>query len=219
MITIKSFEIAHLDDLYRISLETGHAGRDASALYGDPKLMGHIYSAPYAHLEPDLVLLAADHLGIAGFALGVMDTQAWEDRLEREWWPKLRTQYQQPSQIPVSDWTADQRRVHMIHHPARAPSEISAAYPAHLHLNLLPRLQGAGVGRFLLQAWLDLVASREPRAVHVGINRQNQRAVRFWRRTGFREIVSSTSERGRTIWMGRKLSMADGVPVQIDRSS
>src|SRR5690242_14437708 len=92
MITIRSFEDLFLNDLYHISLATGHMGADASHLHADSKLMGHIYSGPYARLEPSLVLIVMDDRGVAGFALGVADTAIWEDRLEREWWPRLRTE-------------------------------------------------------------------------------------------------------------------------------
>jgi GNAT superfamily N-acetyltransferase len=217
MITIRNFEDAYLHDLYRISLATGHLGGDASHLYADPKLMGHIYSAPYARLEPSLVLIAMDDHGVAGFALGVVDTATWEDRLEREWWPTLRVEYQDPSRLPESGWTPDQRRAHMIHHPTRAPSEVAMSYPAHLHLNLLPRLQGAGVGSRLLAAWLDLVARRSPPAVHVGVNRHNERAMRFWARAGFSALEPQTSEPSRTIWLGRRLASSHGASGELDR--
>ena len=49
-------------------LATGHEGGDASHLYEDAKLMGQIYSAPYALLEPTLVLVVADGDEVAGFA-------------------------------------------------------------------------------------------------------------------------------------------------------
>jgi len=57
---LRQFQSEDLSVLYAISLETGHLGGDASHLYGDPRLIGHIYSAPYALLDPDLVLVAAD---------------------------------------------------------------------------------------------------------------------------------------------------------------
>ncbi len=33
---------------------------DTSHLYADPRLMGHIYAAPYALLEPALALVVED---------------------------------------------------------------------------------------------------------------------------------------------------------------
>ncbi len=206
MISVEAYQDKYLPDLYRISLATGHLGGDASGLYDDPKMMGHIYSAPYGTLEPSLVLLAMDEQGVAGFALGAADTQAWEDKLEREWWPRLRSHYQDPSDLPPTEWTQDQRRAHMIHHPARVLPEVSSQYPAHMHMNLLPRVQGAGVGSRLLEAWFDLLAPLGPKAVHVGVNRQNEKAVRFWSRSGFDEIRLAAAEPDRTLWMGRRLS-------------
>ncbi len=52
--------------------------------HGDGRLIGHIYSAPYASLDPALVLVAVDAAGACAAAAGALDTAAWEDRLERE---------------------------------------------------------------------------------------------------------------------------------------
>lgn len=41
-----------LDQIYGISLATGAGGRDASRLYGDSRLVGHIYSAPLCRAQP-----------------------------------------------------------------------------------------------------------------------------------------------------------------------
>src|SRR5262245_12864148 len=102
-----------LDAFYAISLATGLAGGDAAHLYEDGMLMGHIYSAPYACLEPDLALVVEDSAGVAGFAVGTTDTESWEARLERDWWPRLRMQYPDPEGTS-GDWTADQKRCAVI---------------------------------------------------------------------------------------------------------
>lgn len=87
---IRPFKEADLDACYAISLATGLAGGDASHLYRDRKMMGHIYVAPYARLAPELTFVVEDAQGVAGFVAGTVDTSAWEDRLERDWWPALR---------------------------------------------------------------------------------------------------------------------------------
>ena len=110
MLTVRPFQADDLDALYDISLATGAAGGEASHIYADPKLMGHIYSAPYAKLEPQLALLVEDEHGVAGFAVGTTDTTAWEERLEREWWPSLRAQYAMPPEADTSAWTQDRLR-------------------------------------------------------------------------------------------------------------
>jgi GNAT superfamily N-acetyltransferase len=205
MVTLRLFQPDDLSALYAISLATGHAGVDASRLYRDPNLIGHIYAAPYARLAPDQALVAVDEHGVAGFAVGTLDTSTWEDTLERLWWPALRARYPAPANTPNAP-TPDQRRIAMIHRPERAPSAVTQAYPAHLHLNLLPRAQGHGIGSVLLQAWLDL--ARSP-AVHVGVNAGNIGAAAFWRARGFRLLEQPE---GRTIWMGREPSVRPQVP-------
>ena len=56
MAEIRAVRPSDLDDLYRICLATGAGGGDASALYRDPKLLGHVYAAPYAVFSPQSVL-------------------------------------------------------------------------------------------------------------------------------------------------------------------
>lgn len=158
--------------------------------------MGHIYSAPYALLETSLAFVAEDADGVAGFAVGARETLAWEDRLERDWWPTLRKRYSDPPHDDASGWTADQRRAHTIHHPTQTPPEIATAYPAHVHLNLLPRLQSRGLGRRLFAEWHQAAGLG---AVHVGVNRANTRAIGFWQKLGFAEIGANE----RTVWLGR----------------
>jgi GNAT superfamily N-acetyltransferase len=202
---IRPFEPADLEACYAISLATGFEGGDASHLYRDPKMMGHIYVAPYALLEPALALVVQDGDGVAGFAVGTADTVAWEARLEREWWPSLRRQYADPIDVPPADRTPDQRRAFMIHHPEKTPAAIAGKFPAHLHLNLLPRTQRRGVGSALVTAWLEKAGAH---AVHVGVNRANGGAVRFWAAHAFEALTVP----GRTLWMGR----ARRASIQID---
>jgi GNAT superfamily N-acetyltransferase len=101
-------------------------------------------------------VVAADEEGVGGFVLGAIDTVTWEERLERSWWPRLRRQYPAPNPEARGSWNADQRRISMIHNPEHAPIQVVREFPAHLHLNLAPRLQGRGVGTRLFHAWLRL---------------------------------------------------------------
>jgi GNAT superfamily N-acetyltransferase len=201
-------QASDLDAFYAISLATGHAGGDATHLYEDRMLMGHIYSAPYAHLQPDLALVVEDDAGVGGFAVGAIETATWEARLERDWWPHLRSRYPDPGE-PSSAWTADQKRWAMIHHPELTPATVAKSYPAHLHLNLLPRLQNQGHGAMLAQAWLQIAKEKRANAVHVGVNRINVRAVRFWARCGFEPLTADDGMQ-RTVWMGGLLTSGQG---------
>ena len=199
---VRGFKEADLDACYAISLETGLAGGDASHVYVDPRLMGHIYVAPYALLDPTLAFVVEDGNGVAGFAVGTADTVAWEGRLEREWWPSLRARYADPAGVPPALQTPDQRRAFMIHHPTPTPAAVVARFPAHLHLNLLPRLQHQRIGSKLLDTWRQAASGRGTRATHVGVNRSNEGAIGFWRARGFEALALEGQTVGRTLWMG-----------------
>ncbi|MFT4184559.1 MAG: GNAT family N-acetyltransferase, partial [Rhizobium sp.] len=93
MINLRAVQSGDIDQLYVISLVTGDAGRDATPLHRDGRMIGHIYSVPYAVLSPETVFVAEDEEGVCGYIAGVFDTVAFEDRLEREWWPQLRERY------------------------------------------------------------------------------------------------------------------------------
>lgn len=185
--------------LYEIALKTGDAGEDATALYKDPKLVGHIYAAPYAIFEPQSCFVAEDDEGVAGYIVGASNTSAFADRLEADWWPLLRPQYEDPSDIPFDEWTADQLRAFLIHNPHQTPQRIVDTYPSHLHINLLPRMQGQKIGYQLMERFLATMDMAGSRGVHLGVSATNERAIRFYENFGFRE-AQHRKDRGETIW-------------------
>jgi ribosomal protein S18 acetylase RimI-like enzyme len=193
MVEIRAFRPADLDDLYSICLATGAGGDDASTLYRDPKLLGHIYAGPYALLSPRSVFVVEDPDGVGGYIVGVSDTRDFESQLEAKWWPGLRRLYHAPSDKPRADWNQDQLMSYKIHHPSRTASEIVEPYPSHLHINLLPRLRGRGVGRRLMARWLGAVREMGSRGAHLAVGATNRRAIRFYRACGFRELGRPSS--------------------------
>ncbi len=206
MVKIRPCAPGDLDDLYHIALMTGASGQDATALYRDPKLVGHIYAAPYAVLAPECAFVAEDARGVAGYIVGAVDTVAFEAMLEAEWWPRLRPLYEDPSDIPYADWTADQLRGWQIHHPRLTPQRVTALYPSHLHINLLPRLQGQGVGRQLIETWLDTVRALGSNGAHLGVNPDNLAAMRFYRACGWREPVLEKPPPKGVVWFAKALN-------------
>ena len=157
MAAIHPFRNGDRRALYAICLATGDAGADAAHLYTDPDLIGQVYAGGYAACAPETAFVAEDEGAVGGYIIGPADTRAFEARLEAEWWPALRARYADPPGVPA---TPDERMAHLIHHPARMPRRIVEDYPAHLHINLLPRLQGQGIGRLLI-ARCDAVAVRK----------------------------------------------------------
>lgn len=198
MVTVRAYRADDLDALYQICLVTGDAGRDASALHNDPQLIGHLYSAPYGVIEPDLVLIAEDELGVCGYIVGTYDTDSFAAKLDANWWPELRRRYADTTDLSA----ADRARVAAIIEPHRPPAELVATYPAHIHMNLLKRARGQRVGSRLLDAWRDRAKAAGVRGIHLGASASNSGGIAFWTRSGF--VPQSTI--GSTVWFGMHLA-------------
>ena len=175
-------------DLYEICLRTGDAGQDATGRYDDPDLLGEVYVGPYLALEPRfafVVTLDEEPEGHSqGYCLGALDSGQFAQRCEREWWPALRAQYP----LDSARREADQALVRVIHQPPSAPTRLTDRYPSHLHIDLLPSLQGQGAGRALLERLLAALADAGSPGVHLGVATENTHAIGFYQRLGFAEV-------------------------------
>lgn len=180
IVDIRPAEPADLDALYDICLRTGDAGQDASGVITDRRLLGHLFVAPYAVLEPELAFVAVDDEGVAGYVVGTADTRAFEARLEADWYPALRERYPDGSGEGF-----DAMLVALLHHTIHADDSIVATHPAHLHIDLLPRLQGAGMGSRLMATMHEACRARGAPGLHLGVSQRNTRALGFYRHLGY----------------------------------
>jgi ribosomal protein S18 acetylase RimI-like enzyme len=186
---VRPYRASDLDDLYRICLQTGDSGEDATSMFEDPRILGHVFAAPYGLFEPSLAFVAEDELGVGGYVVGALDSKAFEKRLGTDWWPALRDRYSAPpSEIPSDQWTPDQRAAGFIHAPLKVPDDLAEHYPSHLHVNLVPRLQSQGLGRLLMDTLMCALREQESVGLHFFVWLTNQRAIGFYRHLGFTMI-------------------------------
>lgn len=186
MAELRPYRPEDRDALYDICLKTGAAGWDATQLYRDPELVGHVYAGPYVALSPETIFVVEDEFGVGGYIVGPADTRSFETACEAEWWPALRARY--PEYDPGDD-SLDARMIRHIHHPPRTPDPIAESHPAHLHINLLSRLQGQGWGRKLIGTWRAKMAKLGASACHLAVGLGNPEAIAFYRAYGFDEIA------------------------------
>ncbi len=184
--SIRPYHPTDIVALYEVCLKTGDSGEDATHLYKDRELLGHMYAAPYLAYEPDLAFVLT-HQGVpVGYVLGTRDSEAFAARCERDWYPILRARYPLP---PAEDTSRDARMIRAFHETATTNPEL-ADFPAHLHIDLLPVGQGQGWGRRMIETFLARLRQLEVSAVHLGVGKHNQRAIGFYERVGFEKVVT-----------------------------
>lgn len=189
---------------YYVCLKTGDHGNDGESFYrDDPDALGRIYVGPYLAFEPDLSLILEDKQGICGYALAALDSRSFYARYDAEWRPAVCARFPEP-QGDFRNWSRVQQVHYSYHHPNYFCPEPYAAYPSHLHIDLLARAQGHGYGRQLLERLMEKLRQRGSRGTHLGVSVLNPRAFGFYQRLGFHELIRTGSIDG-AIYMGKSL--------------
>lgn len=207
-VRIRPYRDADRDALYDICVRTADAGEDSRHLYPDLDLMPSIFAAPYVRLEPDLAFVADDGERAVGYIVGTADTPAFVTAYRDEWLPVLAGRYPAPRRPPASP---TEEMIALMHNPERMVLPELAAYPAHLHIDLLPGHQRAGHGRALMTAFLHALAAKGVPAVHLSMLTVNTRARAFYDRLGFHEIP--VPDPGPVTYLGRSTEPPVEPPV------
>lgn len=186
---IRGYAAADYDAIGRVCLLTAEAGLSAEGLYVSDDLMPDIFARPYVELEPSLATVVDDG-EVGGYILGVADTARFVARFREEWVPRLAEKYEHTQPVVTKD---DLIR-HLGFWPERMLIPELDDYPAHLHIDLLPRLQGQGLGRQLIDTLIAQLRSRGVPGLHLSMDAANTGARAFYDRLGFTELPSSTAE-------------------------
>jgi ribosomal protein S18 acetylase RimI-like enzyme len=171
--------------LYDVCVRTAHQGGDSRHIYPDYDLMPSIFAGPYLQFEPDLAFVLDNGERTVGYILGTADTAAFATKYRTLWLPALAARYPAPKEPPR---TPSQTILALMHNPERMVLPELEAYPAHLHIDLLPAYQRQGHGRELMRVFLSTLRRKQVPAVHLGMATANVAARAFYDRLGFHEI-------------------------------
>ncbi|MEV8377395.1 GNAT family N-acetyltransferase [Kribbella sp. NPDC056861] len=183
---IRPYRPSDRDAVADICVRTADNGGDSRSLYPDLDLMPSIFALPYVVLEPEFAFVLADDADHpVGYILGTADTPTFARRFRTEWLPGLLERYPAPTDPPG---TPTELMISLMHDPERLVIPEVAAYPAHLHIDLLPQYQRAGHGRALMDTLLAALAAAGIPAIHLTMLTSNTPARAFYDRLGFHHI-------------------------------
>ena len=169
---IRPYHPSDISSYYRICLQTGASGKDATHLYKDADLLGQFYAAPYAVLESDICFTLCCLETPCGYIIGTRNSDQFYQRCETDWFPVLRKRYPLPE---PDDTSTDAHIIRLIHQGHQANPDLKA-YPAHLHIDILPQGQGKGMGRQLISTFLQRLQEIGTPAVHLQVGK-----TKYWR--------------------------------------
>ena len=207
-VTIRKAVLSDIPYFYEICLKTGDEGKDASALYFDQYLLGNYYAAPYLIFPAGICFAAEYQYRPQGYIIAAPDTAVFNQWMEEQWLPPLRKRC--PLPFPPA-LIRSEKEGQLIEHLHRCHFPIDtdvppwhADYPAHLHVDMLPSLQGKGVGRSLMDTLFEELKRQGVTGLHLGVGAANKGAIAFYQKLGF----SVLQEQGWGFTMGKPLTVS-----------
>jgi ribosomal protein S18 acetylase RimI-like enzyme len=188
---VRKFEEQDRSDLYHICLATGDSGANAVHLYNQKEMLGEIYVGPYLTFQPELSFTLIQD-GVAGYALAALDTTSFENTLSKKWWPTILEKYSHRS--PENFNERERKLFSYIQNPPLRPKEFVNQYPSHLHIDLLEKAQGRGIGKAMMLILLETLREQGSKGVHLGMGAQNSRAFTFYTKLGFTLLAKNDDE-------------------------
>jgi len=203
---IRPYRTADRAALFEIGGDTALFGAPIEAYLDDRRIFLDSFYAYYTDYEPEHIWIAEVDGQVGGFITGCTDT-ATQERITRQklmpvvWRRALTFQYRVGWK--TLGYIYRMIRTGLLH---EYPEVDLSEYPAHLHINLRANCRGLGLGKGLMQAWLDQLRELGIKGVHLGTTDQNVAACKLYEKMGF-EILAARKSR---MW-GR---LVDG-PVEI----
>jgi ribosomal protein S18 acetylase RimI-like enzyme len=184
---IRPFQPGDEPALAEICLKTADDGVDGTGVLEDDAIWAEIFVLPYVAKHPDLAFVVETDDGrVGGYIVSAPDTEAFEDWFATEWWPQFAERWPKPE---VERTRQDGILIYAYGRHAGA-EPYSEGFPAHLHIDLLPELQGLGWGRRLIETLIAALRERQVSGLHLVASSGNAGALAFYPRLGFAPLPS-----------------------------
>jgi ribosomal protein S18 acetylase RimI-like enzyme len=200
---IRLFRPTDRADVLRIGADTAFFGAPIEKYMEDRRIFSDGFYSYYTDVEPGFCWIAEVNGRGAGFLTGCQDSRTKAGRYIQRTLPGLLKSLMR-GQYHFGPLTWDYfRRLVGAGLRSEAPQVDFKIYPAHLHINVDASYRGHGLGRRLMNAYLEQLRSLYVPGVHLMTTSLNEAACRLYESVGFR-LVDARSTR---MWQG----IIDGV--------
>lgn len=191
--TLAPFAPRYTEAVFRIAADTAFFGEPVEHFLEDRNLFCDAYYRYYTRFEVRHSWVALGAGDVVGFLMGCRETRLQAGRWARAILPlvlakTLRGGYH---------WGPLTRRylsgLIRAYFAGEMPHADVSRYPAHLHLNVVAPWRGLGIGRRLLQTYLDQLRQEGVPGVHLCTTDQNQAACHLYAACGFQRLDARTT--------------------------
>jgi len=173
----------------RICCDTADAGRSVETFFDDRELIADLLMNYYTDFEPESAWVAEQAGEVVGYLTGCRDT----GRFRRIMFGRIVPLALFKAFWRGTWWAASTRRLIRCNLPLWWRSLghrtlLPAGYPAHLHINLRPGMQGQGIGRQLINRFLAQLRLAGIPGVHLSAREDNMTALAFFEKMGFARL-------------------------------
>lgn len=184
-VSIRHYQPTDQSDIFRIASDTAFFGEPVEAFLEDRNLYNDAFARYYTVYETSLVWVAEDTGGMIGFLLGCADTSVqaikWRGYIIRTVLLRAIS-----GKYRLGKRTGS-FAVNMLMGKLRGeePAVNVNEYPAHLQIDVKQGFRGEGVGKRLIEAYLDQLHEMKVRGVHLETTSHNEAACHLYEKIGF----------------------------------
>ncbi len=187
MWTIRRYQPSDRSAVRQLAGDTAHFGDPVERFFDAREAFLDAFANYYTDVAYNYLWVAYDGGDLIGYLMGCPDTYnyaTWfRSNIRRVSWRVITLRYRNVFTRKSLGYLRRYWRL-------RVPYIDLSPYPAHLHINTRADRRGAGVGRALMQAYLDQLRSENVPGVHLETTSENKIAVAWYEKLGFQRLQS-----------------------------
>jgi ribosomal protein S18 acetylase RimI-like enzyme len=187
---IRPFAAGDRPAVRRIACDTADCGQPVERFFPDREIFADLLTRYYTDFEPESSQVGEQGGVVVGYLNGCLETTRHDHLMKAKVLPAVlaKTFFRGTWFRPQAMRFVLRNMGVWVSHRYEPPLDLTQ-YPAHLHVNLAPDFRGHGLGRMLVETFLNHVADRGVAGVHASVREDNEKGRRFFERLGFREIA------------------------------
>jgi len=183
--TIRHYQPSDQLVVFEISADSAFFGEPVEAFLDDRRLYHDAFARYYTNFEAPFVWVADCSKGVIGFLLGCADTSQQSKRWRRYIVTQvlvraLTGRYRLGRRTGSFAWGMLVGLIRGVE-----PKVDLIEYPAHLQIDIKKGYRGMGVGRRLIDAYLEQLRQMGVGGVHLGTTNRNEAACHLYENIGF----------------------------------